>query len=141
MTREGGEKVILLEAVEQAKMLLIRRLSETEMRMFRIYLGRMVSVIELCEALDQEIEDLRRRRGAGVGPFYGEPKQLVVRTVADYELNLEVIHVVEIEMGNSYIVKVWEKEGKVYPSRVVEGRIKFLGSEQEAIRWRSEHRK
>ncbi len=77
--------------------------------------------------MEQEIEDRRRRREAGVGPFYGESQQLTIYTVEGYLLNLEAVHAVELEVGVSYVVKVWEEEGKVHPSRVVYGRFKYLG--------------
>ena len=52
---------------------------------------------------------------------------MTIYTVEGYLLNLEAVHAVELEVGVSYVVKVWEGEGKVHPSRVVYGRIKYLG--------------
>lgn len=93
----------------------------------------------MTEALEQEIEYRRRRREVGVGPFYGEPQQLTIRTAEEYSLHLDALHAVEIPVGNSFVVKVWEQEGKVYPSRVVEGRITYLGPERRKMERGLEH--
>lgn len=122
--------ITLKESVEKTKALLVEKLIEPDLRKLRLYLGRMISVIELCEALDQEIEDRRRRRESGVGPFYGEAQHLTIRTVEEYELTIDAIHAVEIFVGNTCVVKIWEQAGKVFPSKVVEGRIKYFGPER-----------
>lgn len=122
--------ITLKESVEKAKAILVEKLTETDLRKMRLHLSNMVSVVELGEALDEEISDRCRRREVGVGPFYGESQNLVILTEECYPLYLEAVHVVELFIGVSYVVKVWEEEGKVHPSRIVYGRIEYFGPER-----------